>query len=176
MRRRSRGSAAERPAGREAADVADPYALALQWLSTRELSARQLRDRLTRRQVPPDAIEEALARLRAGGVLDESRMARAAARLETAIRGRGPARTRQRLRALGLSDDDVEQAVTAALEEVDLSTLLDRALDKRLRRERGDLSAPATVRRVVAALVRQGFAPGAVLARLRKRGADVDAG
>ncbi len=174
MRPRSRASAAESGGRRPRTPVADPYALALQWLSLRELSARQVRERLARRQVAAEVIDQVVDRLSAAGVLDESRMARAAARLETVIRGRGPARARQKLRALGLSDTDIEQALDAALEDVDVSTLLDRALEKRLRRERGDLADPATVRKVVGSLVRQGFAPGAVLARLRARGSDID--
>ena len=165
MRPKSRASAAE---------AADPYTLALQWLSLRELSARQLRQRLARREVPAEAIEAVIVRLQASGVLDESRMARAAARLETVVRGRGPARARQKLKSLGLSDRDVDQALDAALEDVDVATLLDRALEKRLRREKGDVRDPATVRRVVGSLVRQGFAPGAILARLRARGSAVD--
>jgi regulatory protein len=167
--RKSRGSAAD-----GAAPPPDAWTLALQWLAIRELSARQIRQRLARRGVAGADIDDALARLRAAGILDEARMARAAARVETAIRGRGPARARQKLRALGLSESDVDHALEAAYAEVDVATLLDRALDKRLGRERGDLRDPATVRRVVGALVRQGFAPGAVLARLRARGTSVD--
>ncbi len=174
MRRRSRASAADAGGAKARAFSGDPHTLALQWLSAGELSARQVRQRLARRQVAADVIDQVVARLSAAGVLDESRMARAAARLETVIRGRGPARARLKLRALGLSDSDIEQALDAALEDVDVATLLDRALEKRLRRERGDLRDPATVRKVVGALVRQGFAPGAVLARLRARGSDVD--
>jgi SOS response regulatory protein OraA/RecX len=174
VRRKSPGSAADRPARGRRAAAGDPYTLALQWLSMRELSAQQLRQRLTRREVASEAIDAVLVRLRQSGVLDESRMARAAARLETSIKGRGPARTRQKLKALGLGDDDIAQAIDAALEDVDVGTLLDRALDKRLRREKGEVSDPATVRRVIGALVRQGFAPGDVLKRLRTRGSDVD--
>lgn len=176
MRRKSPGSAADRPArGRRAYD-GDPYTLALQWLSLRELSARQLRQRLARRDIDTGTIDAVILRLQQSGVLDESRMARAAARLETSIKGRGPSRTRQKLKALGLADDDIAQAIDAALEEVDVATLLERALEKRLRREKGEVRDPAVVRRVVGALVRQGFAPGAVLKRLRARGSDVDDG
>jgi len=174
VRRRSRASAADAGAGGRRPAAGDPYTLALQWLSLRELSARQLRQRLARREVPAEAIEAVIVRLQASGVLDESRMARAAARLETVVRGRGPARARQKLKSLGLSDRDVEQALDAALEDVDVATLLDRALEKRLRREKGDVRDAATVRRVVGSLVRQGFAPGAILARLRARGTTVD--
>jgi SOS response regulatory protein OraA/RecX len=167
--RKSRASAAD-----ASGPTPDAYTLALQWLSVRELSARQLRQRLARRGAPAEAIADALVRLRAAGILDEARMARAAARVETAIKGRGPSRARQKLRALGLAERDVDQAIDAAYREVDVTALLDRALEKRLRRERGDLRDPATVRRVVGSLVRQGFAPAAVLARLRRREASVD--
>lgn len=173
-RRKSPGSAADRRTRGPRAFDGDPYTLALQWLSLRELSAQQLRQRLSRREVAVEAIDAVILRLQQSGVLDESRMARAAARLETTIKGRGPARTRQKLRALGLADDDIARAIDAALEEVDVATLLDRALEKRLRREKGEVRDPAVVRRVVGALVRQGFAPGAVLKRLRARGSDVD--
>jgi regulatory protein len=176
VRRKSRASAADPAGGRgrgRTAPPGDPYTLALQWLSLRELSARQVRQRLARRDVPAEAIDAVVVRLQAAGILDEARMARAAARLETVIRGRAPARARQKLRALGLGDADVERALDAALEDVDVATLLDRALAKRLKRERGDLRDPAVVRRVVGSLVRQGFAPGVVLARLRARGSDV---
>jgi regulatory protein len=176
VRRKSPGSAADRrPRGPRAFD-GDAYTLALQWLSLRELSAHQLRQRLARREVAAETIDAVIVRLQQSGVLDESRMARAAARLETSIKGRGPARTRQKLKALGLGDDDIAQAIDAALADVDVATLLDRALEKRLRRETGEVRDPAVVRRVVGALVRQGFAPGAVLKRLRARGADIDEG
>ena len=174
MRRRSRASAADAAARGRRPPAADPYTLALQWLSLRELSARQLRQRLARREVPAEAIDAVVVRLQASGVLDESRMARAAARLETVVRGRGPARARQKLKSLGLSDRDVDQALDAALEDVDVATLLDRALEKRLRREKGEVRDPAALRRIVGSLVRQGFAPGAILARLRARGSAID--
>ncbi len=137
---------------------------------------RQIRQRLSRRGVAAEAIDEVVTRLVATGVLDERRMALAAARLETVIRGRGPSRTRQKLRALGLPDEAAEAAVTATLADVDLDALLDRALETRLRRlPSGPLDHAAT-RRLVGALVRQGFDAGAVLRRLKGRGAEIDRG
>ncbi len=138
----------------------------------RELSARQVRQRLSRRGVAAPDIDETIARLTANGVLDEQRMALAAARLETVIRGRGPARTRQKLRALGLPDAASEAAMTATLADVDVDALLDRALDLRLRKMRGGALDQASIRRIVGALVRQGFDASAVLRRLRRHGAE----
>ena len=176
MRQRSRGSAADR--GGPPEPPADPYGLALGWLGARELSARQVRQRLTRRGVAPSDVDETVARLTANGALDEQRMALAAARLETVIRGRGPARTRQKLRALGLPDSASKAAIAATLADVDVDALLDRALDIKLRKTAAGGVDQATARRVVGALVRQGFDASAVFKRLRQRGANTadDAG
>jgi regulatory protein len=167
--RKSRASAADRPP----LSRADARALALGWLALRELSRAQVRQRLARRGVEAAVIDGIIDDLVALGALDEARLARAAARLETTIKGRGPARTRARLKALGLAAATVEAAMAATLEDVDLDALLDRALEKRLRGLTPGRLDPAATRRIVSALVRQGFAPGPVFARLRKRGAEV---
>jgi regulatory protein len=168
VRRRSRASAAD---GSPPEPPADPYGLALGWLGLRELSARQVRQRLARRGVLAPDIDATLDRLMANGVLDERRMALAAARLETVIRGRGPTRTRQKLRALGLPDAASDAAMTATLADVDVDALLDRALELKLRKVPAGTLDQAATRRVVSALVRQGFDAGAVFKRLRQRGA-----
>jgi SOS response regulatory protein OraA/RecX len=167
-RRKSPASATDRagPSPDEA------HALALGWLGARDLSAQQIRQRLTRRGVPHDDAERIVERLRHSGALDEARLARTTARRETAVKGRGPARVRARLRALGLSDATTTAALTEAMAEVDVAALLDRAIEKRTRGLARPLEA-AAVRRIAAALVRQGFEPGTVLARLRRLSADV---
>ena len=167
MRRRSRASAAD---GGPLEPPADPYGLALGWLGLRELSARQVRQRLARLGVPGPDIDTTLERLVANGVLDERRMALAAARLETVIRGRGPARTRQKLRALGLPDAASDAAMTATLADVDVDALLDRALEIKLRKVPAGALDQAATRRIVGAMVRQGFDASAVFTRLRTRG------
>lgn len=137
----------------------------------RELSKVQVRQRLRRRGVEPEVAEDIITSLVELGALNEDRLALAAARRETAIRGRGPARARLALKALGLGDDTVNTALDATLAQVDVDALLERALDKRLR---GVPSGPldrATFRRIAGALVRQGFDAQAVMNRLRRRGA-----
>jgi len=168
VRLRSRASAAE---SGPPEPPADPYGLALGWLGLRELSARQVRQRLARRGVPVPDIDATLERLIANGVIDERRMALAAARLETVIRGRGPARTRQKLRALGLPDAASDAALTATLADVDVDALLDRALEIKLRKVPAGALDQAATRRLVGAMVRQGFDAGTVFKRLRVRGA-----
>ncbi len=67
----------------------DTYLTALKMLARRELSEAQLRQRLIRRQHDPDAIEAALARLKAERSLDDERVAGAIARSETNLKKRG---------------------------------------------------------------------------------------
>jgi regulatory protein len=146
----------------------DALAAALRLLGQRELSEAQLRARLARRPFDATAINEAIARLKADGTLDDRRVAVSAARLESAIRGRGRSRVIQRVRSLGIAGDVADRAVEEVFNEVDENALLDRALARRLKgRSASRLDAKARAR-IVRALIAQGFAPGAVLARLRQ--------
>ena len=52
--------------------------------------------------------------------------------------------------------------------ELDEGALLEQALERRLRGS-VSLAAPAALRRILAALVRQGFAPGAIVRAMRRR-------
>jgi len=137
-------------------------------LGQRELSEAQIRTRLLRRGCEPGAVSEALDRLKQDRTLDDSRVARAAARLEASIRHRGPARVRQRLQAMGLASDVVQRAITETFEEVDEHALLDAAVERRLHgRELADLDDKGRTR-LVRGLVGQGFSLGAVLRKVRK--------
>lgn len=169
--RRSRASAADAaPPTRDTA-----YALALGWLGQRELSAAQLRQRLARRHVDERDTADVLQRLTHLGLVDDVRVAAAIVRNETAVKGRGPARIRARLRAAGVAEATASAAVDGALSKADVEALLERALDKRLRGATVRSLDAAAQRRLAGALIRQGFSPSAVFARLRRRGADIDA-
>lgn len=166
MRRspRSRGSASSSDA-----PPPDAFTTALVLLGQRELSAAQLRARLLRRGCDPEATEQAIDRLRRDRTLDDSRVARAAARLEAGIRRKGPARVRLRLQTMGLAPELVQQAVAEAFEEVDAGVMLDDALTRRLRgAELADLDDKARAR-LIRGLVGQGFALGDVLKRVKSR-------
>lgn len=150
--------------------MADPYTLALTWLAARELSTAQIRGRLARRHFPPDEIDDALTRLKAGTYLDDMRVARAAARLEASVRHRGRHRVLQKVRRLGISGDLARAAVDEVFETVDEGALLDAAIERRLRRQPVDADDRRATARLVRGLVAQGFSPDAVLARLQARG------
>jgi regulatory protein len=144
----------------------DAYTTALVLLGQRELSSAQLRARLLRRGCPPDAVDEALSRLTSDLTLDDQRMARAAARVEARIRGRGPARVRQKLHALGIPAEVAHEAVQDVFVDIDEGALIEQALQRRLRGQTlADLDDRARAR-IIRGLVGQGFALSAVLKKV----------
>ncbi|HOC16879.1 MAG TPA: RecX family transcriptional regulator [Vicinamibacterales bacterium] len=144
------------------------YSAALAMLARRELSERQLRERLERREHPPTAIEEAVTRLRASGLLDDRRVARAAARVEAQVRSRGRLRVLQRLHALGIAPEVAAEAADEVFGAIDEDTLLEAALARRLRGPAARIRDAAHFRRLHQQLVRQGFAPSAVTRALKR--------
>jgi regulatory protein len=147
--------------------VADAYTVALTLLSARELSESQLRARLARRKIESDDINRAVDRLKADGTLNDRRVARAIARMESEIKHRGRARVIQKIRQAGIDSDTAEDAVREVFEEVDEDALLERAMERRLRgKSRRDLDDKGRAR-VVRGLMAQGFRLEAVLKKLK---------
>jgi regulatory protein len=145
------------------------YAAGLAMLSRRELSEAQIRERLARKEHEPDAIEEAVARLRAAGALDDRRVALSAARAEAVVRSRGRARVLRRLQSLGIPADIADEATREVFEGLDEAALLERALARRLRGPAAVIRDPAHFRRLLQQLVRQGFPPSLVIRALKAR-------
>jgi regulatory protein len=152
----------------------DAYTLVLTWLSRRELSTRQVRERLARRDVPGDDIEQVIARLTADRTLDDRRVALAAARTDATVRHRGRRRILQRLQQLGIDRETADAALEQAFDDIDEQAILDKALQRALRGQSPAALDRKGVARVVRRLVGQGFAPAAVYARLRTRDAEGD--
>jgi regulatory protein len=146
----------------------DAYTTALALLSRRELSERQLRERLARRGLDAADIADAVARLLADGTLSDRRVAVAAARLEGAVRHRGRARALQKVLELGIDRDTAEAAVAEVFAELDESTLLDRALARRLRGRAARTLDERARAKLVRSLAAQGFAVEAILKKLAR--------
>jgi regulatory protein len=152
----------------------DAYTLVLTWLSRRELSIHQVRERLSRRHLPPEEIEQAIQRLVADRTLDDRRVAIAAARTDTAVRRRGRRRVLEHLRQLGIDRSTADAALQEVFGDLDENALLDAALERALRGRPAQTMDRTGTARVVRRLIGQGFEPGAVYARLRRRGAETD--
>jgi regulatory protein len=154
----------------------DPYNLSLKWLALRELSERQVRQRLAARQVPAKSIDDVVRALKSNGALDDRRTAVAAARTEALVKRHGRRRATQHLQALGIGRELARRAVEDVFAEIDEQALLERALARRLGRTRRAIKDAAEYRKLYAYLVRQGFEPSAVASLLRDRSRSVAPG
>ncbi len=141
----------------ELADLEGAHRAALRALARRAHARHDLRRRLLQKQHPPAAVDGALARLAAQGLLDDAAFARDYAGVKAA-RGRGPARLIKDLLAQGVERRVAEEAVRAALadEGVDADAAVRAVAEKRARQLAG-LPAPVRKRRLVAFLARRGF-------------------
>jgi regulatory protein len=141
----------------ELADLEAAHRAALRALARRAHARLDLRRRLLQRQHPPAAVDGALDRLAAAGLLDDARFAvdYAAAK---ARRGRGPSRLIRDLQAQGIDRRVAEHAVRTSLaaEGVDPAAAV-RALAEKRARQLGGLPPAVKKRRLVAFLVRRGF-------------------
>lgn len=146
----------------ELADVEAACRAGLRALAMRGRARRDLRRRLIQKQHPPRAVDEALARLDAHGLLDDGRFA-----VEYAARhaagGHGPTRLVGDLLSQGVDRGVAETAVREALAQEGLDP--DRTLHAIAARRASQLAALAPAvrkRRLLAYLGRRGYRAAAV--------------
>jgi regulatory protein len=141
------------------------YLDALKMLARRELSEAQVRQRLARRQYPAAEIDAVLDQLREERALDDSRVAEAIARTQTAVKGRGELRVRRQIESAGISPATARRVAREVFADLDPDELLERSLLKRLR-GRSVIADDAEFRRLHRYLIGQGFEPERVLSAL----------
>ena len=143
------------------------YLTALKMLSGRELTERQVRQRLARRGYDADAIDAAVERLTRDRSLDDERAAKAMAHTETTLRKRGRLRVTRRLQAAGIAPAVAQRATEDIFQTIDADALLESALQKRLR-GREQIADDREFQRLYRYLIGQGFESDRVLALLRR--------
>jgi regulatory protein len=144
------------------------YLDGLKMLGRRELSERQVRQRLARKDYSQDEIDEAVARLREERAINDQRVAEAIARTETGIRKRGKIRVRLQLERAGIAKDTARQAIDDVFEGIDAHALLEASLRKRLR-GRETIEDDREFQRLFRYLVGQGFDSDQVMQALRAK-------
>jgi len=148
---------------RELADIEAACRAALRVLARRGHARLDLGRKLMKKQHPPEAVEAALRRLEARGLIDDRRFAEQYAAVRAA-RGRGPARLVQDLRAQGVDVRVAEESVRRALEEEGFTPEIEaRAVAARRARQLGDLPPVVRKRRLLAFLARRGYSGAAAL-------------
>jgi regulatory protein len=153
------------------------YLDALHMLSRRALTVAECRSRLLGRGHSADQIDAAIEHLRENGGLNDDKVAHALAQTGVEVKGRGRLRILREILARGVDHETASRAVADVFEDRDERTLVNRAVQKKLR-GRPRPSTPAELARLYQHLMRQGFTPAVVSAVIRKlrRGtsADVD--
>ena len=145
------------------------YLRALRWLTARELSERQVRDRLAERGYTEAAVNTAVERLVQDRTIDDRRAATAVARAEARVRRRGPRRILGKLMAMQIDHDLAKEVLGDLLGDIDEQQLLQTTLERRLRGRPERLTDPRERRKLHAYLVRQGFSASAAANALRKK-------
>ncbi len=144
------------------ADIEAAHRAALRAIARRAHARVDLRRRLLQKQHPAAAVDPALDRLSAAGLLNDAQFAvdYAAAK---ARRGRGPARLVRDLQAQGVERRVAEEAVRTSLaaEGVDPAEAV-RALAEKRAKQLAGLPPAVRKRRLVAFLVRRGFNGGEI--------------
>ena len=149
------------------------YVDALHLLGRRELSVKQLRERLLDRDHSREDVDRAIELLAENRAVDDARVASAYARTAIKIKGRGRLRVQRELHEMGIDKDVASQALAEAFGDTDERSMIAKALQKKLRGNK-KIATPAEYARVYQFLMRQGFSPGAVASALRAYRTGVD--
>ena len=144
------------------------YLDGLKMLARRELSESRIRERLARRGHTPDAIDEAVARLRAEHAIDDERVAATIARNGVSERRRGKLRIRMEIERAGIAGRTAQRAVDAAFETIDDDVLLQASIERRLR-GRETIADDRELQRLYRYLAGQGFEPDQIIKALTAR-------
>lgn len=142
------------------------YIDGLKMLGRRELSEKQVRQRLARKEYEPDEIDEAIARLREERAINDQRVAEAIARTETGIRKRGKVRVRIQIERAGIAKETAKAAIDEVFETIDDEALLESSLRKRLR-GREAIADQREFNRLFRYLIGQGFESDRVMKALK---------
>jgi regulatory protein len=133
-------------------------------LGRRDYTTRELTDKLHAKGFPADAVEAALRRLAADGLLDDRRVAAAYVRTASQIKGRGRVRIAHELQARGVGRSVIDD-VLGRLGPEDESQAIQAILARRRWPARPTL---ADRRRVFHHLLRRGFAPDVIAKAMRQ--------
>jgi regulatory protein len=137
-------------------------------LSRRPYSIAELRRALERKCPKNDQVDAAVARLRELGYLDDRKFAEQYAYSLAQNRTFGPHRLRRELKAKLVNSQEIESAMEHAYQEIPAQSLLEKALDKKVRSIRLPLTR-SKFHSLCQGLMRLGFKAGDIIKAVRAR-------
>ena len=139
---------------------------ALEMLSRRPYSRRELKDKLLRRGTDEQSVEDCIAWLDEHGFLDDGEYAGAVARHYTA-KGYGAGRVKSELRRRGIERELADETLEALPENTE-------KIDAYIARRLNDPKDRDSVRKIGAALFRRGYSWEEIRAALRRFDSDTE--
>jgi regulatory protein len=146
------------PRERHEKPLGSPYEYALNLLTARPYTTRNLKRKLVQKQFPPAEIDATVERLTSSGLLDDSRYAEQFARGRLIGPGSSKRRIRQQLFQRGIPATVADPAIDRIIEDesIDLEAVIEKDARKKLA-SLGNLEAPVIKRRLYAHLARRGY-------------------
>jgi len=142
-------------------------AAAFRILAARPQSERQLRDRLLAKPwVEPEAVEQCIARLKELGYVNDAIFARNYASSRVGLKAVGRARVARELAGKKVSRDTIEEAVDSIFDEAGEESIIDRAIQKRIRTH-GRPGDRGSAKRMFDHLARLGFEYSLIVRKLQ---------
>ena len=137
---------------------ASAYETALNLLTARPYTTRNLRRKLVQKEFAPAEVEAAIERLVGNGILDDSRYAAQFARGRLLGPGSSRRRIRQQLFQRGIGSEVADAAIESVIaeESVDLAAVIEKDARKKLAMLSG-LEPPVVKRRLYSHLARRGY-------------------
>ena len=145
-------------------------ARAIKLLAARPRSETEIRERLADR-ADTRTVDECITRLKEMGYIDDARFALGYARRRAETKTIGRSRLARELGARGVARTTIGRALDCVFEEVDEEALVDRAIEKRLRRQAPPRDRNGT-RRLFDHLARLGFDRELIISKVRALRAD----
>jgi len=145
---------------------AELYDVALRALLRRAHSVQEMKRKLERRSDNKLLVQVVMARLKENGLVDDARYAKQFARQRTENRKQGKYRVARDLRARGVADRQIEEALSEVAQTTDEAAVVRQRIERKLRSYRGEIDEKKLAS-MYASLLRAGFSADVVRRELR---------
>ena len=162
----------QRSSPRKASTEQDLYSTALRALMRRAYSIHEMKDYLERRAEEKEFIPPVIARLRELKYLDDARYALDYSNQHAKLRRQGRFRIARELRARGVPDRYIDDALAKVFADTDESALLRTRVERRLARLRGAPLDQKKTASIYRSLLAAGFSSELIRAELKRAAAN----
>ena len=142
------------------------YDAAIKILMRRAHSIHEMKQALARRASEEKLVKAVLDRLKREGLIDDARYAKQFARQRTQGRKQGKYRVARDLRARGVPDRHIENALEEAAQETDERSVVRQRIERKLRSFRGEMD-DRKMASIYRSLLRAGFPADAIRRELK---------